>query len=112
MAALYGHRWTSNYGTRDDGDTWLHALRGVTPGQLADGIRSCVNRAAERRRVGDEDWPPTAGEFRAMCEEPVVASGMARDRRAQRLFRRALPAPPPDPAVVERELSRMKGLLS
>lgn len=112
MGSLYGHRWASSYGTHDADDTWLHALRGLTAEQLADGLRSCVERAKERRRASGEDWPPTAGEFRAMCEEPVVASGMARDRRAQRLFRRALAAPPPDPAVVERELSRMKGLLS
>ena len=62
MASLYGHRWTSQYGVAFSGiaaDTWASALSGITPQQIADGLRACV---AE----GDE-WPPAAPRFRAMC---------------------------------------------
>lgn len=62
MASLYGHRWASQYGVAFTGiaaDTWASALSGITPQQIADGLRACV---AE----GDE-WPPAAPRFRAMC---------------------------------------------
>lgn len=62
MSSLYGHRWVSQYGVSFTGiaaDTWASALSGVTPQQIADGLRACV---AE----GDE-WPPAAPRFRAMC---------------------------------------------
>lgn len=62
MASLYGHRWASQYGVAFSGiaaDTWASALSGITPQQIADGLRACV---AE----GDE-WPPAAPRFRAMC---------------------------------------------
>lgn len=62
MASLYGHRWVSQYGVAFDGiaaDTWASALSGITPQQIADGLRACVSE-------GDE-WPPAAPRFRAMC---------------------------------------------
>jgi len=62
MASLYGHCWTSQYGVAFSGiaaDTWASALSGITPQQVADGLRACVTE-------GDE-WPPAAPRFRAMC---------------------------------------------
>lgn len=62
MLALFGHTWASQYGTVPEGiaaDTWASALAGITPEQLADGLRNCV---AEGR-----EFPPSAGRFRAMC---------------------------------------------
>jgi hypothetical protein len=62
MGSLYGHRWVSQYGSTFAGiaaDTWASALSGVTPQQIADGLRACVSE-------GDE-WPPAAPRFRAMC---------------------------------------------
>lgn len=59
MARLYGHRWTSNYGTSDRGDMWLRVLGDLTPALLARGIGACCRR-------GDA-WPPSAPEFRALA---------------------------------------------
>lgn len=63
MAEIYGHRWTSAYGeTADDagaGETWAKGLAGITPEQLADGLKACVASA--------DPWPPTLPEFRARC---------------------------------------------
>lgn len=66
MAAIYGPRWTSAHET-DEGDVWLKGLQGVSGEQLAAGLRECVARGRDRVKTGDEDWPPTLGEFRAMC---------------------------------------------
>jgi hypothetical protein len=62
MLALFGHTWASQFGTTPEGiaaDTWGSALAGITPEQLAGGLRACV---AEGR-----EFPPSAGRFRAMC---------------------------------------------
>lgn len=77
LADLYGHRFTSNYGeaietVEDDHgnvidswisstvETWRRALHGVTPKQVGDGLRKCVEKA--------EEWPPNAGQFRERCK--------------------------------------------
>lgn len=62
MAAMYGHTWTSAYGDNPGGmaaDTWSVALTGLSPEQLATGLRACVSEGAE--------FPPSAPRFRAMC---------------------------------------------
>lgn len=55
---VYGHKWTSAYGTADDG-TWLVGLSDVTPEQVGAGL--------EKVRTGADEWPPTLPQFRAMC---------------------------------------------
>lgn len=55
---IYGHRWTSSYGEKDDG-TWLEGLRGLTATHLAKGINRMINRCG--------DWPPTLPVFRRLC---------------------------------------------
>jgi hypothetical protein len=62
MGALFGHTWASQYGTAPDGvaaDTWATALSGVTPAQIARGMR-------ETLALGN-DFPPSAPRFRALC---------------------------------------------
>jgi hypothetical protein len=63
MAEIYGHRWTSAYGDSTEADgaagTWAKGLAGVTPAQLADGLKACL--------ASSDPWPPTLPEFRAMC---------------------------------------------
>lgn len=62
LAAIYGHRWVSNYGSNPEGvggDTWRHGLAGMTGDQLATGLRACA--------LSGEGWPPTLPEFRALC---------------------------------------------
>lgn len=58
MAMLYGHRWTSAYGVKDDG-TWLTVLGDLTPEQLGTGLRAAV--------AAGEEWPPSAPAFRNLC---------------------------------------------
>lgn len=58
MAMIYGHRWTSSYGDKDDG-TWLAGLADVAPEQIGAGLEKC--------RTNGQPWPPTLPEFRAMC---------------------------------------------
>ncbi|MGO1069304.1 hypothetical protein [Lysobacter sp. CA199] len=59
---MYGHTWASQYGTAAAGvaaKTWAASLAGVTPEQLAVGLRACVAEGNE--------FPPNAPRFRAMC---------------------------------------------
>lgn len=58
MTRIYGHKWLSNFGSRDDG-TWLEGLRGLLPEELARGLRACLTRV--------DPWPPTLPEFRRLC---------------------------------------------
>lgn len=58
MAMTFGHRWTSQFGTEDDG-TWQQGLRGITPDQ--------VRSALEAIDQSGEAWPPSLPEFRALC---------------------------------------------
>ena len=39
----------------------------MTGDELARGLRGCLQRSIVNRRAGDEDWPPTLGEFHALC---------------------------------------------
>lgn len=62
MSAMFGHTWASQYGDEPNGsggDTWAAALAGITPAQIAAGLRATLT-------VGS-DWPPSAPRFRAMC---------------------------------------------
>lgn len=63
MAEIYGHRWNTAYGSDPDPEgaagTWAKGLAGVTPAQLADGLKACI--------TSSDPWPPTLPEFRAMC---------------------------------------------
>lgn len=63
MAEIYGHRWTASFGANPDTEgaagTWAKGLAGITPTQLADGLKACI--------TSSDPWPPTLPEFRAMC---------------------------------------------
>ncbi len=67
LTDVYGHRWVSGHGTTDDEGTWFRGLRDLSPNELAAGLRRCIQVGNERSRTGDEDWPPSLGEFRAYC---------------------------------------------
>jgi hypothetical protein len=71
MTRFYGHKWTSTQGTSDQmfdekgkeqpgSGAWGKALSGLSPKQLGAGLEAC--------RLRDDPWPPSAPEFRAMCE--------------------------------------------
>lgn len=62
MADVYGHRWTSAYGTdpaAGAGNTWAIGLAGLSPQQVGEGVQACI--------ASSNPWPPTLPEFRAMC---------------------------------------------
>src|SRR5690606_28903373 len=61
MTEMYGHRWTASFGVSADQDhAWAATLGGLTGVQIAKGL-------AELAARGD-DWPPSAPEFRKLCE--------------------------------------------
>lgn len=60
MTELYGHKWTSVHGESDTSDTWGKVLFGMSREQLAAGMQACAR--------SDDPWPPSAPEFRALCE--------------------------------------------
>lgn len=65
MAALYGHRWVSSYGAEvDPCRVWEATLSDVTEEQIKAGLRACVDQRLE--------WPPTAPQFRELCEPKQV----------------------------------------
>lgn len=63
MTEIYGHRWTSSYGAESGQDgaagTWAKGLAGISPAQIAEGLRACI--------ASGDPWPPALPEFRAMC---------------------------------------------
>lgn len=75
MAGIYGTKWTSAYGDApehlddgphhrageltDAGTVWAQGLAGVTPKEVATGLRTALLSA--------DPWPPTLPAFRAMC---------------------------------------------
>lgn len=58
MTMIYGHKWTSSYGEKDDG-TWRKGLADVSPDQIGTGLERC--------RTSDDEWPPTLPIFRSRC---------------------------------------------
>ena len=79
MTSLYSYRWTSTHGLSDrkldtdgkptaDSGIWGKVLAGLNGKSLAKGVSGCVERGKQNLARGQEDWPPTAPEFRAMCE--------------------------------------------
>ncbi|GAB2494071.1 hypothetical protein GCM10027266_09260 [Arenimonas alkanexedens] len=59
---MFGHPWVSQYGAAPDGvagDTWAAVLAGLTPHQVAAGLRAVS--------LVPSDWPPTAPRFRSLC---------------------------------------------
>lgn len=88
MMALYGHKWSSMFGEEFDPGLeacriWQSALAGVTSGDIAAGLRACLERT--------DPWPPTLPEFRQLCQpEPADHS---RDWKSSRADPKKMPGP-------------------
>lgn len=67
MTGIYGHRWATSYG-HEVSETWVRGLADITNEELAKGLRGCLKRSESSKRAGDDDWPPTLGEFRILCK--------------------------------------------
>lgn len=62
LSEIYGHKWTSAYGTDSSGSagqTWAKGLSGLTAAQVGDGLKTSLASA--------DPWPPTLPEFRSRC---------------------------------------------
>jgi len=84
MAMIYGHRWVSSYGAKDDG-TWLTGLADITVQQIKRGLEQC--------RTSADEWPPTLPVFRSRCLVTQYAAAYHRP------FEK-LPEPQRDPMIV------------
>lgn len=60
MTEMYGHKWTSVHGVSDESGTWSKVMAGLSGQQVAAGMQALAR--------GDDPWPPSAPEFRALCE--------------------------------------------
>jgi len=76
MTKLYGHKWSSSYGDKDDGNLWLATLGELSPKDLMLGLRKCANSG--------EAWPPSAPEFKAMCLPDITDYGLPSTEEAYR----------------------------
>lgn len=97
---IYGHRWTSSYGEKDDG-TWLTGLADVTVEQIKIGLEKCRTRKIQ---PGREDWPPTLTEFRGLCLLTYAAP-------YHKPFQKALPRPPADRSIAMAALAACRRML-
>lgn len=62
MGSMFGHTWTSAYGTKPDGlagDTWSAALADLSGPHIAEGLRAVL--------LLGSDFPPSAPRFRSLC---------------------------------------------
>ncbi len=60
MIGLYGAKWTREHGLADRTGQWLETLKDLHPQKFAMGIN--------RVRLTGKDWPPSAPEFRKLCQ--------------------------------------------
>lgn len=59
MAQIYGHKWTSNYGTEPT-KPWIDLIGHMAHEKIAFGLTELI-------RTGDA-WPPSLIEFNRMCQ--------------------------------------------
>ena len=91
MAASYGNKVSAMWGDcpqADIIDAWRTGLQGFSGDQIGAGLQRMLDAYPE--------WPPTLGQFRALCKAPSVP-------QAHRLFLvDKSPRQPIDPAVKEK----------
>lgn len=100
---LYGHKFVSAYEGIEDfaAQKWSEVLKDITAQQIKEGLRKCGER---KIRNGQEDWPPTPAEFRAMCI-PERVEPIHRDYIS-------LPRPAVDHQRIEDAIANMRKILS
>lgn len=67
MTGIYGHKWVSSFG-EEVNETWVRGCKDLSNDELARGLRACLKTSETNKRSGDDDWPPTLGEFRLLCK--------------------------------------------
>ena len=68
FTGIYGYRAERQFDPETNGDLWLSVLAGLSSEDVKRGVKECIERSRENYRNAVQDWPPTAGEFLAMCE--------------------------------------------
>lgn len=74
MTSMYGHKWTSAHGLDDGNGVWARAMGGITGAQIAHGMQRCLDQKLE--------WPPSAPQFRSMCDAAPADFGLPEERKA------------------------------
>jgi len=59
MTGMFGEVWTRQFGVVDDGDVWLHGLRGLDADAIAHGVEVVMSSGLR--------YPPSLPAFRRMC---------------------------------------------
>lgn len=96
MTGVYGHRWVSTYGAAVS-ETWVRGCSDLGTEDLARGIRACLDW------TGNEGWPPTLPQFRALCRPPK-----------ERVYYQPLPKPPltdEQREAIDRERATIRSVL-
>lgn len=101
MTGIYGHKWVSSFG-EEVSETWVRGCADLTGDELVRGLHSCLYRSQSNLRAGDDDWPPTLGEFQLLCrpQKPTYHYEYA-----------ALPMPKRSPeqlAEIEADIARLR----
>ncbi len=82
MSEIYGTTWRSMFGN-EPSDSWVRVLKDIPGDRLAIGLLACAESPSP--------WPPTLGQFKAMC---AVRSGPHLGASMPRGYcRPALPGP-------------------
>ena len=76
LGAMYGAKFTSQWGAYDEGGVWLAELAHLSRRHLELGIRRLRQQVREAARAGDEAWPPQPVAFAALCEPRPEDLGM------------------------------------
>lgn len=93
MTELYGRRWTGSFGVlADQSHAWSATLGGLTCEQIAVGLTALA--CTDDKQL--QEWPPTAPQFRALCENRTLESYdlPSEDQAYREACRRAHPAGP------------------
>lgn len=82
MTEIYGHRWTGNFGvSADQSHAWAATLGGLNGQQIGAGLTMLASTQDEQLKK----WPPSAPEFRSMCENRTPeAFGLPDEDKAYR----------------------------
>ena len=82
MAELYGRKWTRDFGVlADHTHAWAATLGGLTGQQIAFGLEALATTQDKQL----QEWPPAAGQFRALCENrDPQAFGLPSEEQAYR----------------------------
>lgn len=68
MGALFGAKFSSQWGSYDANGAWLAELAHLSRQHLELGIHRLRQQVREAARSGDEAWPPQPVAFAALCE--------------------------------------------